>query len=105
MKTYRFSDEQKERIFDALTYERCDYGDFHLEIMFEDTTIVEIKGWFDVDGYRDTDYFNGDGSFVETYRDSGIEEMKVFVDRVDESEEMAVEDSFVKECECLLDAI
>lgn len=105
MKTYRFSDEQKEEIFDALASERCEYGYFNMELMLQDSTIVIIKGWLEVDGYRDTDYFDGDGSWVETYRSSGIDDITVFVAHEDESEEMTVENSFKIECECLLEAV
>ena len=51
-------------IVDAMTGSE---GKFSVEVEIDANTVVEVSGWYEVDGYCENDYFNGTGAWVTTY--------------------------------------
>lgn len=49
-------------------------GKFAVEVEVDENTTVEASGWYEIDGYREDDYFNGTGrkasDTTQTYYDT-----------------------------------
>ncbi len=68
MKLLQLTNEQLERVYNELVH-NVEYNEkFHVSIDVTDTLTVFADGRIDVDGYREDDYLNGTGAFVETGR-------------------------------------
>lgn len=72
MKTIELTNEQRRKVVDALVDVR-DEETFEIEIEVGDTLTVEASGRIETEGYREDDYFNGTGAWVETYRSASVE--------------------------------
>ena len=59
-------------IKDALAEAHEQDGRFNVEVELDDMTIV-AKGWLELDGYREDDYYNGTGAWIETVRNGHVE--------------------------------
>lgn len=53
-------------------------GRFSLEVEVDDNTVVEVSGRYEMDGYREDDYFNGTGAWVTTYVSVVVEDCAVY---------------------------
>lgn len=53
-------------------------GRFSVEVEIDENTTVEASGWYEVDGYREDDYFNGTGAWVTTCVRVSVEACDVF---------------------------
>ena len=42
-------------------------GKFSVEVEIDANTVVEVSGWYELNGYCEDDYFNGTGAWVTTY--------------------------------------
>ena len=54
----------------------CD-GLFAVSVETDENTVVEVSGWYEIDGYREDDYFNGTGAWVTTYVRVSVEACEV----------------------------
>ena len=52
-------------------------GNFSIEVEINDT-IIEVSGWYEVDGYCEDDYFNGTGAWVTTNASVCITDLQVY---------------------------
>ncbi len=50
--------------------------DFEVEV--DENTIVEVKGWYEQDGYCEDDYYNGTGGWITTKSYVCIDDYKVY---------------------------
>lgn len=53
-------------------------GRFDLDVELDENTFVTVSGWYEFDGYREDDYFNGTGAWVTTYARVSVETVDVF---------------------------
>lgn len=53
-------------------------GKFSLEVEIDANTVVEVSGRYELDGYREDDYFNGTGAWVTTYVSVVVEDCTVY---------------------------
>ena len=65
-------------------------GRFSLEVEIDGNTIVEVSGRYEMDGYREDDYYNGTGAWVTTYVSVVVEDCTVHT--YDEDGEETVND-------------
>lgn len=65
-------------------------GSFALEVEIDGNTVVEVSGRYELDGYREDDYFNGTGAWVTTYVSVVVEDCTVHT--YDEDGEETVND-------------
>lgn len=104
MKSYRntekiitLTQEQKDIVLGKLEEQT---GNFDIFIEINDDLTIEAKGYLYVHGYREDDYFNGTGAFVETSREADVV-LTAYVYREGEGEKEGVfdvESEFEKEC-------
>ncbi len=72
MKKLTLSEAQKREIMSRLAEVHDEDGGFDIEIELDGITI-NAKGSIELDGYKEDDYFNGTGAWVETYRSASVE--------------------------------
>ena len=72
MKKLTLSEAQKREIMSRLAEVHDEDGGFDIEIELDGITI-NAKGSIELDGYKEYDYFNGTGAWVETYRSASVE--------------------------------
>lgn len=65
-------------------------GSFALEVEIDGNTVVEVSDRYEMDGYREDDYFNGTGAWVTTYVSVVVEDCAVYT--YDEDGEETVND-------------
>ena len=102
MKSYRntekrvvLTQEQKDIVLSKLEEQQ---GDFDIFIEIDENLTIEAKGYMYENGYREKDYLNGTGAFVETSRDADVI-LTAFVSEAGDNEEVCdVESDFETEC-------
>lgn len=52
-------------------------GRFDLDVELDENTFVTVSGWYEFDGYREDDYFNGTGAWVTTYARVSVDACEV----------------------------
>ena len=72
MKKLTLSEAQKHEIMSRLAEVHDEEGSFDIEIEL-DGIAINAKGSIELDGYKEDDYFNGTGAWVETYRSASVE--------------------------------
>lgn len=72
MRTIELSKEQREKVINALAAVHDENGRFDIDIELDDALTLNAKGWLELDGYKEDDYF-GTGAWVETYRSASVE--------------------------------
>ena len=72
MKKLTLSEAQKHEIMSRLAEVHDEDGGVDIEIELDGITI-NAKGSIELDGYKEDDYFNGTGAWVETYRSASVE--------------------------------
>lgn len=53
-------------------------GKFSVEVEIDANTVVEVSGWYELNGYCEDDYFNGTGAWVTTYVRVSVETCEVY---------------------------
>ena len=53
-------------------------GEFSVEVEIDANTVVEVSGWYELNGYCEDDYFNGTGAWVTTYVRVSVEACEVY---------------------------
>ena len=72
MKKLTLSEAQIREILSQLAGVHDEDGSFDIDIELDGITI-NAKGSIELDGYKEDDYFNGTGAWVETYRSASVE--------------------------------
>lgn len=52
-------------------------GTFSVEVEVNDTLVI-VDGSFEIDGYREDDYFNGTGAWVTTYVSVSVSSVEAY---------------------------
>lgn len=55
-----------------------DKGTFSVEVETENGVMICADGSFEIDGYREDDYFNGTGAWVATYVSVRVETVEAY---------------------------
>ena len=72
MRTIELSKEQREKVINALATVHDENGRFDINIELDDALTLNAKGWLELDGYLEDDYYNGTGAYIETYRSASV---------------------------------
>lgn len=73
MRTIELSKEQREKVINALAAVHDENGRFDIDIELDDALTLNAKGWLELDGYLEDDYYNGTGAYIETHRSASVE--------------------------------
>lgn len=96
METITLTKEQRNMVLRELSDVQ---DDFCVCVDVAGNITVQAKGYLYVDGYRENDYYNGTGAFVETSRTADVI-LTAFVG--EDGEECEVDAEFETECYNLL---
>lgn len=72
MRTIELSKEQREKVINALAAVHDENGRFDIDIELDDALTLNAKGWLELDGYLEDDYYNGTGAYIETHRSASV---------------------------------
>ena len=73
MKKITLSEAQKSVLMNGLAEIHDEDGRFDINIEIDEEITINAKGWLELDGYREDDYYNGTGAWVETGRAANID--------------------------------
>ena len=72
MRTIELSKEQREKVINALAAVHDENGRFDIDIELDDALTLNAKGWLELDGYLEDDYYNGTGAYIATHRSASV---------------------------------
>lgn len=92
MRTIELTKEQRNMVLRELSDVQ---DDFCVCVEVAEDITIQAKGYLYIDGYRENDYYNGTGAFVETSRTADVT-LTAFVG--EDGEECEVGSDFEIEC-------
>lgn len=96
MKTVTLSSSQLDSLLYKF-YESVD-GDGDFSVLYEDDDLmIDIKGYCIIEGYREDDYYNGTGAYVETDK-YGLFEYTAYLynKETEDSEEVLIDNNSIE---------
>lgn len=103
MKAIELTIDQRKKLIDGLADVHDEEGVFEVEIEVGENITVNAVGNIETDGYREDEYFNGTGAWVETYRSAWVELTATVYDD-DDSADCCVDTASRREAEAYLAA-